>query len=58
MSVRQSVGWMIRNPFFFRKSKISDILYENHWGDPTLILLSVLGELNVLNVLNMPKDAS
>ena len=52
---------------------MSCFLYENHWGSPTLTLLNVHGvlgvpnvlyELNVLimlyvlNVLNMPMDAS
>ena len=46
---------------------MSRSLYENHWGSPTLTLLSVLGVLGVLNVLcvlhvlhvlNMLMDAS
>ena len=59
--VRLSVGWSVRNPFFFQMPKMDNFLYENHRGSLTLTLLNVLNVLNViivLNVLKMPKDPS
>ena len=69
LSVRRSVGPSVRRSvrpsvrpslcnLFFLMPKMSCFLYENHWGSPTLTLLNVHGVLDVLNVLNMPMDAS
>ena len=52
-SVGWSVGWSLT--CFFLMPKMGDFLYENHWGNPTLILLNVL---DIMNVLKMSKDLS
>ena len=39
-------------------SKMDNFRYENHRGNPTLTLLNVVDFLNVLDVLDMSKDAS
>ena len=44
------VGWSVT--CFFLNAKMDNFLNENQRGSPTLTLL------NVLNVLNMPEDAS